>query len=310
MKRQFFSDGSRRLVIWLLTIIFLFIVTDTASPREKKFKPRLSIKLTGGIGYLFVGDINTHLKSYDNYLSHMTPYEGGEMKRLHFGTDLGGELRLDVSPKFALSIGTGYISGKNKSYFEYRGPFPFHMPLDNTQHYTLVPEIKAIPLELGIYYTRAFQSRINLLFTAGIGYYFSKASLYKLHWSSAYGSILVIYTKEEKYNLSSNIFGLYGGIGFEYNIASNLALVLEVQGRYAQANPKGTRISSVWELPWEEEEGSFYIGERNSEDYGRYCPDLIISPSKPTGDEFQYVKKAVLDLSGIAFRVGIRIKLF
>jgi len=65
-------------------------------------------------------------------------------------------------------------------------------------------------------------------------------------------------------------------------------------------------------LPWIEEEGNLYIGERDllDEGYGEHCPDLIISKSSPSGDEFQNTKRAVLDLSGFSFRVGIRIKLF
>lgn len=211
-----------------------------------------------------------------------------------------------------VSVGIEYISGKNKSYFEYRGPFPFNLPTDNIQNYIISPRFKIMPLKLGTYHTLPLHSRINLFFNTGIIYYFSNFLLYKVHWSSGFGPEFIIYTKEEKYDVSANGLGFYGGIGFEYNIANNLALVLEVQGRYARVNPKGERTSSWWEEPWIKEEGYLYIGERNlmNEGYGKYCPDLIISKSRSSGDEFQNIRKAVLDLSGIALRVGIRIKLF
>lgn len=257
-------------------------------------------------------DVNTHLEIYDNYLSEMTRYEGSETKTLHYGSDLEGELRWDISSKFSLSVGTGYIYGENKSYFEFWGPFPFYVPIDNKQYYIISPRIEIIPLKFGIYYTLPLRSRINLFLKSGLGYYSSKASLYKVHWSSAYGPELIIYTKEEKYDLSANCLGYHGGIGLEYIIANNLVIVLEVQGRYARINLKGTRISSVWELPWVEEEGNLYIGERNlfDEGYGEHCPDLIISKSRPSGDEFHNIREAVLDLSGFSLRAGIRIKLF
>jgi hypothetical protein len=101
-------------------------------------------------------------------------------------------------------------------------------------------------------------------------------------------------------------------MGLEYNIANNLALVLEVKGRYARSNPQGKETSSWFEEPFIIEEGNLYIGERNLlyEGYGEHCPDLVFYKSKPIGDEFQNMREAVLDLSGFSLRAGIRIKLF
>jgi len=258
------------------------------------------------------GDFNRYLKDYDNYLSEMTDYEGGETKTLQYGSDLEGELRWNVNSKFALSVGIGYIFGEEKSYFNYRDSFPFGQWIKHYQDYIFFPKIKVVPLKLGINYTLPLLYRINLCLDIGLGYYFSKAFLYKQHLSAEYAGIFIIYTKEERYNLTANGFGFHGGIGFEFSIANNLALVLEMKGRYARINLKGKRTYSVWELPWIEEEGNLYIGERDllDEGYGEHCPDLIISKSSPSGDEFQNTKRAVLDLSGFSFRVGIRIKLF
>ena len=246
----------------------------------------------------------------------MTNYEGGKTKTLNnYSSNLEGELRLDISPKFAVSVGIGYMSEKTKSYFEYTGPFPFQALFEAKQNYFIKSKVKTIPLKLGIYYTLALSSRINLILNSGLGYYFSKASLYKCHWSSNYGGYFVIHTKEENYDVSSNGLGFHGGIGFEYDIANNLALVLEFQGRYARIkNLKGNRFYSLTfgVNPGVEEEGILYIGERDLtvEGYGENCPDLIISQSKPSGDEFRGVREAALDFSGFSLRAGIRIKLF
>jgi opacity protein-like surface antigen len=290
----------------------VFLNRIASSEQRENFKPRFSIKLTGGLGYIGFGDINTHLESYDNYLSERTNYEGGKTKTLHYGSDLEGELRLDISSKFAISIGIGYISGKNKSIFEYHGPYPFPTWFEANHNYFFKPKIKTIPLKLGIYYTIPLISRIHLFLNGGLGYYFSKASLYKHHLGSNVGWA-VIYTKEEKYDVSANSLGFHGGIGFEYNITNNLALVLEAQGRYVKKkNLKGSRLYSLTfgMYPDGEEEGTLYIGERNLRYYGENTPDLVISQSKPTGDEFQNMREAVLDLSGFSLRLGIRIKVF
>jgi len=307
--------NKKRGIIWVLLFFSLVFLNRIASSEEREnFKPRFSIKLSGGLGYIGFGDINTHLESYDNYLSEMTNYEGGKTKALHYGSDFEGEFRFDISSKFAIGIGIGFMTGKNKTYFEYEGPFPFHTPWEFGQSYFLKPKVKTIPFKLKIYYLLPISVRANFFLNVGSGYYFSKASLYKCHWSSAYAGWWVIYTKEEKYDVSSNGFGFHGGIGFEYSIANNLALVLEVQGRYARlSNLKGNRYFSIGTFShYDEEEGTLYIGERDftDEGYGENCPDLIISSSKPSGEGFRNIKEVSLDLSGITFRVGIRIKLF
>jgi len=303
--------------IWFLIVILSLLLNRSSFPgEEENFKPKFSIRLMGGWDYMGVGDINTHLESYDAHLSEMTNYEGGRTKKLNnYGSDLEVELRLDISPKFAVSVGIEYMSEKTKSYFEYTGPFPFQALFEAKQNYFIKPKVKTIPLKLGIYYTLPLSSRINLILNSGLGYYFSKASLYKCHWSSNYGGYMIIYTKEENYDVSSKGLGFHGGIGFEYNIANNLALVLEVQGRYARIkNLKGNRFYNLTfgVNPGVEEEGILYIGERDLtvEGYGENCPDLIISQSKPSGDEFRGVREAVLDFSGFSLRAGIRIKLF
>ena len=298
----------------MLLIALAFLSRVSYSEQRENFKPRFSIKLTGGVGSIYVGDINKHLESFDNYLSGMTNYEAGYTRTLHYVSDLEGEIRLDISSKFAISIGTGFMTGKNKSYFEYEGPFPFHTNWEHIQSYFLKPKVKTIPLELKIYYSLPLIFRTNLFLDIGLGYYFSKASLYKCHWSSGRGGWWSIYTKEEKYDVSSNGFGFHGGIGFEYSIANNLALVLEVQGRYARrSNLKGNRYFSIGTgSHYDEEEGTLYIGERDltDEGYGENFPDLIISSSKPSGEGFRNIKEVSLNLSGITFRVGVRIKLF
>jgi hypothetical protein len=304
----------KRVTFWAILVLSLVFLSRIASPEEgENFEPRLSIKLSSGLSYMLGGDINAHLRSYDNYLSEMTNYEGDKIRRLHYTPELEGELRWDITSKFAVSVGIGYISGKNKSYLKYTGPFPFQTSWNPTQSYFLKSKAKTVPLKLGIYYTLSLSPRINLFLNSGLGYYFSKGSLYKKHTSASWWGYTVYYTKEEQYDVRANSLGFNGGIGFEYDIANNLVIVLEVQGRYARTkNLKGNKLFSVWEFSYMEEEGILYIGERDMTDegYGKYCPDLIISQSKPSGDEFRNIREAVLDFSGYSLRLGIRIKLF
>lgn len=304
--------------IWSLIVILSLLLNSRSFPgQEENFKPKLSIQFKGGFRYMSVGDINTHLESLDNYISHRTFYEGGKTKKINnYGTDFEGELRLDLSPKFAISVGIGYMSGKSRSDFETIGSFPLQTPVIGPFYWHKFfseSKVKTIPLKFGIYYTLPISSRINLFINSGLGYYFSKASLDKTHVPLPLEGYGIDNTRYHEYDVSSNGFGFHGGIGFEYNISNHLALVLEVQGRYAKIkNLKGKRLYYSWWGPDKEEEGTLYIGERDltDEGYGQNCPDLIFSQSRPSGDEFQNIREAILDFSGVSLRLAIRIKLF
>lgn len=304
--------------IWFLIFILSLLLRSNSFPGEgENFKPKFSIKINWGLHYMSVGDINTHLESLDNYISHRTFYEGGKTKKINnYDTDFEGELRLDISSKFAISIGIGYMHGEIKSDFETVGSFPLQTPVTGPFYWHKFfseSKVKTIPLKFGIYYTLPISSRINLFINSGLGYYFSKASLDKTHVPFPLEEWGLDDSRYHEYDVSSNGFGFHGGIGFEYNISNYLALVLEVQGRYARIkNLKGKRLYYSWWGLDKEEEGILYIGERDltDEGYGQNCPDLIFSQSRPSGDEFQNIREAILDFSGYSLRLGIMIKLF
>lgn len=297
--------------ICVLLFFSLFYLATLIYPKENT-RSKFSINLKGGLSYITGGDINKYLKTYDDYLIDMTQYEGGEIGRLHFGPELEAELRFNISSKLALNADIGYLSIENRSVLEFEGPFPFYIPVDNYHCFVIVSKIDVIPVKLGVCYTISSNSKTNFFLNFGMGYYFSNVSLFKSHSTPNYGYDFTVYSKEEKYELAANGLGFKGGIGLEYKLVNNLSLLLEIQGRFFQKNLSGTHISSFWEEPLVKEEGNLYIGERDlwDEGYGENCPDLIISQSTPTGSEFQNIKRAKLDLSGILLKVSIRIKLF
>jgi len=299
--------NATKIISIIIFISWAFLSNITFS-EEKRCKLRFSINLTGGPRYTSIGDINKHLENFDNYLSEVTSYEGGKIKRLkNDKKTLEGELRLDVSSKFAIGFGIEKISEKNESRFEFTDPFPYDM--DSFHIISTKPEVSAVNLKLGTYYTIPLVRRIYLILNGGIDYYISKASFYRYHEIRPEVYIWP-YEKEEKYDISAGRFGFHGGIGFEYRIVNDLSIILEFQGRYARIkNLKGTKMITGGIFTEErEEEGVLYIGEKMW--FGEYCPDLIISPSRPSGDEFRDVRKAVLDFSGYSLRLGIKLNFF
>ena len=310
----------------LLFVLPVFLNRIAYSGESGIFKPKLSIKLTGGLRYINVGDINNHIESFDNYMSsHLSFYEGGKMGKINnYGPDLEGELRLDISSKFAVGVGIGYISGKNESNFQTVGAFPFDQlfipeigPSYALFEFVVESKVETIPIKLGIYYTIPLGSRINIFLKSGLDYYFSKCFIYKYNEIISLDRAVLIpefYEISNKYDMRGNGLGFNGGLGFEYKISNVLAIVLEIQRRYAKIkNLKGKWIySNTFTLEQGEDEGILYIGKKNMEDEGfsDNYPDLVVSPSKPSGAKILNAKEATLDLSGFSLRVGIRIKLF
>ncbi len=92
----------------------------------------------------------------------------------------------------------------------------------------------------------------------------------------------------------------------EYSLTKNLALVVEAQGRYARIkNLKGTvqngtnpQGGSLYYFSWTIE-GAWIMPHHSLEIF-----------EKPPCAIFGKGDKAILDLSGLSLRIGIKIKLF
>ncbi len=302
---------NKRGIMWVLVIFSLVFLTANTQAEEKS-KPRFSIKLTGGLGCFNWGDINTYLESFDDCLSKRTHYKGGETRKLNYGLDFEEELRIDLNSKFGIGLSIGIISGECKSKFTYKGPFPLTSWPSANQSYFFKHAASAIPIKLGGYYTLPLNSKFNLFLNVGLGYYFAKSSFYKHHLSSSFGPACMIYTKNEKYDLSSKGFGFYGGVGFEFSICENWALVIEGQGRYVKLkNLKGSKLNSDFFDFRQENIGVLYYVEGPLLFYGdEPWPDLVITKIYPSNPDFRTIRKAVLDFSGFSLRIGIRMKLF
>jgi hypothetical protein len=292
-----YNHSKKKITTWIAFIIsFVFLSQKAFSEEREFFKRKLSIILTGGYCSMSVGDINNYLKSLDNYLRETTNYEGGKIERLHYFPDLSIELRLDLSSRFAVDLGMGVMSKKGETHFDCTGISP---PSTYYRSYYIKQEIKVSPLTIKGCYSIFSSSKAHLFLNFGLAYFFSKFSL--LIYESR-----PIWPLPVTYSISSAGPGLIGGIGFEYNLANFLALVFEAQGRYSKVRgPEGNTYGTT-----EDGGGALYIGEKYYAADNRFRPYLITSPSKPSGGDFRNFREAVVDLSGLSLKLGLRIKLF
>lgn len=296
-------------------VFSLLLVFNTPGYAQERTHRGLavSLKLAAGIGYLKVGDLNSHIGSFDEYMSdRLAFYDGGKMRGIgHTVPDLEGEIRLELNSRFSLALGCGYLSGSNKSDFQTAGVFPLSL-VDGSMslsEFVLEPRIRAFPLKLGLCYSLPLASGVELIVNGGMGIYISKASLVKVHeiHSLAEPTIPEEPVISNRYDVRGNGLGLHGGVGLEYRLARGLFLALDCRGRYAKVGKlSGTRVYwNSWNQTQGEETGVLYVGARDmtAEGYGANCPDLAVSPSLN-------MKRAALDFSGISVTMGIRMRLF
>jgi len=317
VKGGFFHPGSRRGIVWMLTIISLFLLNGITLSMEGKIRPRFSIKVTHGTNYSFWGDINRYLESVNNnyifefWRKNAPERVVGEIKTLNNWTDgWEAELRIDLSPKIAIGIATsGAIRRKNESslIYTYIGA-----PGPQVTGFTYEPEVIAqMPVRLGIYYILPYGSKTSFYFNAAVGYYSGKIADYlKYEVTTPSGGYDWISRYNETERKSS--LGLHCGFGVEYNLMRNLVLVVEAQGRYVKI--KGFKARAYYEychsMPGEETGTLYYFTKYNMGIDARYA-DLIVWEKPPYGTVYDAadIRKAVLDLSGFSLRVGVRIKL-
>jgi len=315
--------NKKRILTWILLFFLLAFLNKVASPEEKdNFRPKYSVKLTCGMGYSAIGDMNKTLESFNNNfifeLARLNTPDliNGEIVALeNRNLDLEAEFRLHISPKIALSFATSSpVIKKNESSLTYiiRGSAG-----DQINNYTFRPKIKAwMPIRLGICYSLFSSPRMNLVFQAGVGYYIAKISEYEeLEIGLLFGG-----TFWETYYWKAHTIegsGVHSGIILEFNLTKKLALVGEVQGRYVKLSNLFGRMEVERYVDEENpiisgQKGTLYYFTMWDDDIGAYRANLEVWEKPPEGsiNEIDNVRKACLDLSGISFRVGIIIRLF
>lgn len=315
----------KRQAIILVLLIFSSLVLIRITQAEERLKliQRFSIKMSSGLNYYYnVGDMNTFLKdANDRSIDHAQYFSGlkkGELKKIETGSNSEVELSFDITSRFGMYFSTGYVYARkaSSSGFEVY-PRPRFLDVDFVD-FTFSPtiSIRVIPLKLGLYYNIPFSSKARLFINGGGGYYLTKTIFYweqREIWKREDGSLAADFKEMVEWDLSSKVIGFHGGIGFEYTVAKNFALVFEVQGRSARIKKlEGTEIL-VGDGYSESFYGSVYYFEKKdiiTEKYyslvGFYkeYPDFLPSP------RYRNIRESELDLSGYSFKIGLRIRLF
>jgi len=295
---------------FILLFSILFLAGFCLSDDRKSPAPKFSLKLTGGTRYAAGGDLNEYLDSFNQ-----RPDICGKVGKLaNWSNDWEVELRIRLSSRIELGLATsGFFNKKNpSSIFQYGGDIGDPEIIKSDSRIEFVPEIKAaMPLGLNLYYSLCPASRINLFVDLGLGWYAGKMT--KKYIDTTFQSDGGTYFGTLYWSVDNDFsLGFQGGLGLEYGVTDELALVVELQGRFARISSLKGKMRVMSNNSLSEGTGTLYYYQWAWFGTGPWYRELLVNENPPEGAFFSVkdVREARLDLSGFALRIGLRVRLF
>jgi opacity protein-like surface antigen len=280
-------------------IIFFLALPVNAQDSYQKF----SLKLAGGFGNTTGGDMEAMQDGINENLADMAALEGftvtDELKSLNWGPEFEGELIFHFTRHFGVSLGVESFRRKADS--------TGAIELGSLASLSLswAPEYSAVPIKLSGYYFIPVGEKMKMFVKAGVGYYIAKIK-YRVQVEERL--LVETYMEQQTGEAKDNGFGLHGGLGMEYRIATNFDLFVEWMGRYV--NLKDWDVENNTTSPWGDyyETGKFWYADEYNEVPDKYYGTIQMAKEMPGGPGFRNVRKAEISLSGITFRLGVKIR--
>lgn len=268
---------------------------------------RITFKLNGGWGYLGLGDVNAGTQAFFDWALATLASEDhtitGGYEALHWGSEFGGDLIFELSPRIGVGIGAGHLRRSN-----YGSPM---MTFDPTYALYSKTKVSATPLRLGLFLTLPVGRKTNLIANAGVSWYLDVKydSTWVLDQPSAWYEVPGQEVSTTAAN-RKNPLGVQGGLGLEHLFFRKVALFIEAQGRFAKIRHlEGTTVSfPFWYgfFPYFIETGILYY---ESVPAIPDAPRLIMVQSSPPDGPGGEPRQAAVDFSGVSLQFGVRIRL-
>jgi hypothetical protein len=259
----------------------------------------LDFKLSGGYAYLDVKGINRGITDWAEMRKREAEdnknwlFLGQNVESLKSGIHLEGEILLSFSPRFGISLGTGYIYGDVKEKETEVSTQIVSGPLSHVHPIT----VSAYPLVLSGYYFIPLNRRLHIYARGGGGFAWAKyvnREAKKLESAAKFN-----YFRLERASASGSI--LIGGLGFVYETDVGVRFFME--GLIRTAKIQGFSGENGLE-----EKGTLYYFEEYIPDLDFWQAKNEIRTEKPSGSNFRSVSEAVVDFSGLSVKIGFIIR--
>jgi opacity protein-like surface antigen len=221
----------------------------------------------------------------------------GEIKNPKWGFEFEGELIYNITERWGIGLGVGYIKNSLESGAE--------LQIGSYAGITFEwePGYKVIPIMLNGYYNFPVGSKMKAYVKGGVGYYFGTLDYYIRQENSLVG---ITVWEENEGSATDSGLGFQGGLGFEYNLSDSVALIVEGAGRYCKLKNWDVENVNRTALGTDTERGTFWYVEQFEGDLGQYYPSLELSDDEPSDPDFRSVRKMEIGLSGIVFKLGVK----
>lgn len=248
------------------------------------------IYLGGGLGYTEAGSLNKGGKGLADYLTAVTiGGKEGDISPLHWLLLFEAEIRYSWTPGMKIGLGVSYLSGSRESLYEIPGALP-------PANFENRPEIRMIPL--------------SLTFTAyPFSAVYAKAGIEFLLAKCNYSYLIQEGETWEKWEgtASGQNLGVSGALGWEWAFHSRFSLFFELAGRYSRVSSlSGKNTYTDSEGLKAVEEGKLYLYQTKTGD-GKAYDLMFVRNQKPSEAGVYNAAEAVLNLSGISLKTGLKI---
>jgi hypothetical protein len=256
----------------------------------------LEFSVSAGLATLAPSDLNNGTQGYVRWFAASSGLTGPqEVDFLHLAGLVGFELSYRFSPSLAFGLGADYVQGSNRDSRELTGAA--------TETVSTKPSIRAVPVKLMVrYYPGA-----GFYLRGALGVYAVKAGYFFRH-ENAEGS------EQWKGSASTSGFGAEAAFGGEWGLGPRTILFVEAGLRMVSftglTGTSAYRSSGVLSggpavNPAQNETGTLYFFHKTAGGEASY-PLLAVRGSAPAEEGVVDARRARINISGTAVRVGVR----
>jgi len=264
---------------------------------ESARRKGLTLKISGGYSLFSGGDIDAGAMGMFNQTVAAATSSGyaiikNDPKAFHAGPEGGLDLIYRLGSRFAIGLGGSYLNAKGESSFQFAE--------NNINYQTLwnVPALKAYGVRLEAYYDVSLLPWLGLTAHGGPAFYHADYN-YSRDYSTS------VYEESDLQAAKADTLGFHGGVGLSIGLNAQVAILLEVQVRYARfgdlkGSEKLEQTPSTSFTVTTETSGSLYYVEG-----GAYPKLSVLADGATSGLN---ARKAVLDISGVVLAGGVVIR--
>jgi len=271
------------------------VVVQETPPDETGGEPPSwlwAVTLSAGANYALGGDLNAGAQTLADYKGAQFGAPGDhKVTPARLSYIFGGEVAVYLSQRIHLTASVDFFNTAKSSTVSYSLGAA-------AATFITKPQFQAVPVKLALvlYPTDSFY------FKLGVAFYFAKCGYY-YHYQNE------DFFQEWRGDASSQGLGWIGGLGYEWAVADNIALMFEALGQYAPLKAfEGTGTYLVTGLSDPVTENGKLYAYDYREPGKPVSSFLLIRGQRPSDAYIENVREATVDFSGVSLRFGVKIK--